>query len=442
MKKLLLLLFIIVSQTLFASKADSLALKKNQWVKIDSIEIDGNEITEDYIILRELTFSPGDSINTQILNYNKERIYSLGIFNFVSVYASKKEDKNVVIISVSESWYFYPLPFLVIKNSDIDKSTYGMIFLWKNFRGRNEIIDLKFGLGFDPFISLSYYNPIVLESANLSLRYKFIHTTASNKSQLAEKKYGESYDNTMYSTELMIGKRFDLYNTVFTEFGFDYIKTPKYVKGRITASDRSIDRVPRLSLLYQYDSRDLIQAPRNGRLAMLSLTHKGFNLDGINYNKLYLDYREYRELTDQVSTKWRIAGRHMFGKVIPFYDNSYFGFDEYIRGHRTDEREGHNYLISSFEVRYPIVDEWNLKLNLPLLPRRLTSTRIRVLLTGFFDAGLTFNNNEPVFEQNKIDKGWGLGLTVMFLPHNAYRLEYAFDEYMNGEIIFGTGFSF
>ena len=41
-----------------------------------------------------------------------------------------------------------------------------------------------------------------------------------------------------------------------------------------------------------------------------------------------------------------------------------------------------------------------------------------------------------------LDSGWGFGFTLLILPYNAFRFEYAFNEYNEGEFILETGFSF
>ncbi len=80
--------------------------------------------------------------------------------------------------------------------------------------------------------------------------------------------------------------------------------------------------------------------------------------------------------------------------TIPFYALSLLGEEEYIRGHRFDKREGNNYFLTSFELSYPMVKEWNFSLDLPLLPRSLTSARIGLYTNIFVDTGETFNNSE------------------------------------------------
>jgi outer membrane protein assembly factor BamA len=110
---------------------------------VDSIRIIGNDITDADIITRELTFPIGDSISYDEMMYNRERIFSLGIFNRVDLYTEVTDNINILIIDVEESWYIYPLPFAELKDKSWDKFSYGMDIYVKNFRGRNEFIRIR-----------------------------------------------------------------------------------------------------------------------------------------------------------------------------------------------------------------------------------------------------------------------------------------------------------
>jgi outer membrane protein assembly factor BamA len=60
---------------------------------VDSIKIIGNDITEEDIITRELNFFTGDSITYEQMQFNGERVYSLGLFNRVDLYTSVDSGK-------------------------------------------------------------------------------------------------------------------------------------------------------------------------------------------------------------------------------------------------------------------------------------------------------------------------------------------------------------
>ncbi|PKL81550.1 MAG: hypothetical protein CVV24_14660, partial [Ignavibacteriae bacterium HGW-Ignavibacteriae-3] len=77
---------------------DSLKLADNEAVRIDSIRISGNDITEEFIILRELTFQIGDTVSGKTLKYNRERVYSLRLFNHVEFIIHNELDFNILEI--------------------------------------------------------------------------------------------------------------------------------------------------------------------------------------------------------------------------------------------------------------------------------------------------------------------------------------------------------
>ncbi|MDZ7763546.1 MAG: POTRA domain-containing protein [Melioribacteraceae bacterium] len=85
MKIAILILFLV--QLLSAQVIDTLYLSsENQFVEVDSIAIEGNDITEEFIILREMSIVEGDRVNSNLINYDRERIYSLGLFNYVDLH--------------------------------------------------------------------------------------------------------------------------------------------------------------------------------------------------------------------------------------------------------------------------------------------------------------------------------------------------------------------
>ena len=87
MKYFCLLLLILISlPDGFAQQQDTIRYSNNYSLIVDSIYINGTETTKNYIIEKELTFSIGDTITPEVAKYNRERIYSLGIFNHVDVY--------------------------------------------------------------------------------------------------------------------------------------------------------------------------------------------------------------------------------------------------------------------------------------------------------------------------------------------------------------------
>jgi outer membrane protein assembly factor BamA len=408
---------------------------------IDSIKVEGNDITEEFIILRELTFGIGDTVTLQTLNYNKERIFSLGIFNKVELKIENGNGKNILNILVEESWYIYPIPFADLENSDWNKFSYGVIVLIKNFRGRNETLEGKIKLGYDPAFSLIYFNPSLLYKSNIFLNAAVAYGTIRNKSQIAKAIYGDDFDYT-YVTDLFgIGYRINTFNWASIDFGYNYYESPEYFNG-ITTSDNRTDKVFTLGFAYNYDTRDLIQFPKEGTFFSFYTQFKGLGINNIDYRVFTIDLREYWKLIGDLIGKIRLTTRQTAGKLIPFYDYSFLGFEEAVRGHFSTEREGNNYYLGSIEFNHPIIKDINVTLDfIPILPRELLSFRLGLYAELFADMGTTQFRGDPV-RLRDFDKGYGVGLSLLLLPYNLARLELAFDEFGNTEFLLGLGTSF
>ncbi|MCB9367262.1 MAG: BamA/TamA family outer membrane protein [Calditrichaeota bacterium] len=73
---------------------------------VSKIELTGNRTTKDWVILRELRFSVGDSVSSDDLEFARLRLLSLQLFNNVRV---TSDDQNVVQVTVSEQFRFIPI---------------------------------------------------------------------------------------------------------------------------------------------------------------------------------------------------------------------------------------------------------------------------------------------------------------------------------------------
>jgi len=432
---------LIISSLGFAHGNDSLLTFKQKSFIVDSIIVQGNDITEEEIILRELTFSQTDTISQKILAYNKERIYSLGLFTKVDLFIYPENEKNFLVINVEESWYIYPIPVASLRDNDWKKLSYGVYVVVKNFRGRNETVMGRVELGYDPTFQLSYYKPNIVPGSDFFWGADFIYKRKNNRSLTAANLFGEDFYQKFIIGSLELGKRFGVYQRLNLNFNYNYVESPKFIKG-INASVERVDRYPSVGIGYSYDTRDLIQFPKSGIYGAAYLEFKGLGNNDINYQVLGIDFREYRNVFDDLTAKWRFAARFTSGKSIPYYDYSLIGYDEKIRGNYNLYQEGNNYYIGSLELYYPLIKDFNISLDfIPIVPKELISYRVALYLELFGDTGATKLLGKPI-SFNDFRSGYGVGLNLLVLPYNILRFEIAFDEYMNSEFILGLGLSF
>ena len=97
---------------LFGQNGDSISDTK---LIIRDVVIEGNKVTKRNIILRELVFVRGDTIEKMelltTLERSKENLLNLSIFNFVSFDVKHFPGNRIdVIITVQERWYIWPTP--------------------------------------------------------------------------------------------------------------------------------------------------------------------------------------------------------------------------------------------------------------------------------------------------------------------------------------------
>ncbi len=441
MTKYCLLIISLYAFTNFAQTQDTIVYPGDYSIVIDSIKIVGNASTKDFIILRELNFATGDTLTPVSAKYNQERIYSLGIFNLVNIFPETVGNNNYAVILVEESWYIYPVPFLEVRENDWRKLSYGAILVVKNFRGRNQTISLKGAFGYDPFLSFMFYDPYLIREEDISFGVSLTYGSMSNKSNIAASLYGQNFDQKFITGAVESGKRFGLYNRLSMSLGYSVVETPFYMKG-ISASESRIDHIPFIAFAYSYDTRDLIQFPREGLFGGATVEFKGLGNDGINYNIVTFDFREYRPLTRDLHAKWRFATRFTGGKLVPFYDLSFIGYDERIRGHFYEQMEGNNYYLGSMELYYPLLKDIHVNLDfVPVLPRALLSYRVAFYAELFGDTGATKFKGETL-SIDDFKSGYGGGLILLILPYNVLRFEVGVDEYQNTEFIFNVAASF
>ena len=436
------IVFLSLIPLFVSAQTDTLFFEGDYKIVVDSIQITGNETTKDFIILRELTFGVGDTLNHHLASYNRERIYSLRIFNEVKLVPFYFDGKNILQIQIVESWYIYPIPIVVLKDRDWEKISYGVSVSLLNFRGRNETLGGYATFGYDPAFGFRYFNPNLSYNQNLNLQVNLGYSTVTNKSTQAELLYGDSFEQTNFTSRVQLGKRFGNYHWAYLKTGFDYIETPFYIPG-VNASNSNIDRTLIVGASYVYDTRDLTLYAADGIYAFLSYEWKGLGIDGINYRVGDLEFREYRKIVEKFTAKWRISVRHTAGETVPYYDYSYLGYSERVRGYfHEGKSEGNDRFVGSVEINYPIIQETRINLFfIPLLPKSLLSYRVAVIAGLFGDTGTTRNSGDPLAIKN-FNTGYGTGVSFLLLPYFICRLEFAVNDNSQTEWIFDIGASF
>ena len=121
MKQLLSLFLIIFSFGLYAQQDTT------SYVIVSDIIINGNNVTKDAIIFRELTFEIGDTIPAQRweeeLRVSHENVQNTTLFNFVTFEQQEDESQsNAVILNINvvERWYIWVFPYVAYSDRNLN----------------------------------------------------------------------------------------------------------------------------------------------------------------------------------------------------------------------------------------------------------------------------------------------------------------------------------
>ena len=142
-------------------------------LQIREIIIKGNKKTKGYMILREIQFKAGDSININTLNESfqlaRQQVYNTALFHEVAVSLAMLSAFQInVIVTVKERWYIFPSPlfqpvdrslneWLVKRNGDLSRVNYGVKFEHYNFSGRRDPLHLYVLNGYTKNLAFSYF---------------------------------------------------------------------------------------------------------------------------------------------------------------------------------------------------------------------------------------------------------------------------------------------
>jgi len=143
---------------------DSLTVRK--------ITVIGNASTREWVILRELSVSVGDTILRSELERRFKRcednLFNTHLFNSVHINWIEEDGALLLYVIVSERWYIFPIPIFEVaernfntwwENRDLSRVIYGLSLNWRNVTGRNDLFTSTIRLGYIQRMSLSYSMP-------------------------------------------------------------------------------------------------------------------------------------------------------------------------------------------------------------------------------------------------------------------------------------------
>lgn len=428
----------------------------SKFVIVGETSFVGNDKTKPFVLLRELAYQKGDTLNSEELEKrltrSKENLFNTGLFNLTEFERVPGENNQVdIIFNLEERWFVWPYPILENgdrnfntwwETRDFSRLTYGVFLNWYNFRGRNETFQVMTKLGFENQFSLGYDIPNLNKKKTLGLNvamgyaeYKEVnYASQGNKRVFYKSENGPGRQvlfakaNITYRKGLNFRHRFGLsYNQIKIDSALTDLSND-YLKNNQTKSEY-------FTFLYygKYDTRDYMSYPLKGYKIESYIYQYGlgvFENENLHVTTASLGMFWHVPLGGRWNFANAIVGKVSFGDQTPYAIQKGLGYSNYVRGYELYVMDAERYGVFKTNLKYNLIKKKEMHLKwFPI--RKFSKPYFAIYLNAYFDAGFAddriYSDNNPL--SNKWIYGYGLGMDVTGFYDFVGRLEYSF----NGE---------
>ncbi len=421
---------------------------------VRSIDISGNRITREPIILRELTFAEGDTVPANelpdILARSEDNLMNTSLFNFVTLSNEIEGNDLKVHIEVTERWYIWPIPIFEhaernlpswLRNPEFSKLNYGVQVNWNNFRGRRELIELKLRFGYKEQYALFYSTPGIGKKQQHGLTFginkfrqrEIIYRTADNKPQYLKSQGHYTFETL--SPSMAYTWRPGLYFSQSVLFSWTDIKLRNdlYHEDYLGLPIGQDLKWFSLSYLMDLDYRDYKAYPLKGYWFSFRIHQLGLGLQkDFHFNKTYFTFigAAHNQVLPRLyvgdATKIRLTR----DDDLPYYFREGIGYETYLRGFEYYVIDGNSYFISSNNLKYAIIP--GITHTLKWIPMSQFSKVHLALYTNlFFDFAAVRGSSYETDQNNLVNDflfSTGIGFDLVTYYDQVYRLEFTLNS--------------
>ncbi len=449
------LCFLFFSESLFAQETNE---KPDTLVIIDNLELIGNKVTHDRILLREITFRTGDTLGLQEFKIkstqSQENLMNTSLFNFAIVSDSLVSQQTIfhysVKVEVTERWYIWPLPIFELaernfnawwETKDLSMINYGLFLDWKNFRGRKETLKILLQFGYDEKLGFSYTVPYIDKRQTVGLSFGFNQTKNHEVSYISENNHVEriklpdGYAQIAYHAFLAFSHRPNIYKTHNIETSYNdrdyadtiFILNPDFYHGQTHRAQYF-----KLSYYFKDDHRDYKSYPLKGFYWDILLEKQGFGLfEGNDINLLVakVNVRKFWKLSKTWFFASGFTGRIANDARHPYFLSTGLGYGrDYVRGYEFYVVDGQDYALLKTDLKFAVIPQR--VSHIKFIPTdKFNKIPWAVYLSIYSDLayapGEALNGNTL---QNEMLIGYGLGLNLVTYYDMVFRLEYSFNK--------------
>jgi len=426
-------------------------LSDGQTRMIDNIIISGNKKTKEMIIIHELTFKIGDTINEKEIENSRNNLLNTSLFNFVTINYNKIDSNFTVNIIVEERWYVWPSLTLNyadrnfsawLKNGDLSKSNYGFSIDRYNFRGCNEKIKFSVILGYEKQVSISYKNIALNNSktqfigANIeySGQDEIIYKTEDNKPKMYKQEYEMIF--TQKKITLNYSNRPTLYQ--LHNFHLNYIRvkvsdTITKLNPNYLIFNRNSMNFFTLDYSYSLDRRDLVSYPLTGFLIRVNVSQtlsSEFIKNFFSYSSIMPNIYKFMKIRNKIYFSTGLNSKVSFNTNYCYTFSESFGYYYNLQGFEYNIVDGQNFVLLKNLLKFVILPTKTTQINFIPIPK-FNKIHYSIYFNLYSNWGYVSNKFATVDNTyaNQFLYSGGAGIDIVTYYDRVFRFEYSINKF-------------
>lgn len=428
----------------------------SELLTVNRILIIGNKITRDFIIQRELTLKPGDTVRAQqlstIIEKDKIKLLNTRLFNTITIRSLDNGNGTLdVLVDVQERWYTFPVPILELADRnfnewwqnydhDLKRLNYGLKLYQYNVRGRNETLLLTAKFGFTKIFRVNYRLPYLDKKRKQGLIFDIHYDERKN---IAYRTFDNILTFARADQNFKISRGASITYTYRNSFYHYHGFTLEAFKNQISdsliqlnpeyygnASTRT-QRTTAIGYQYVYENRDFVSYPLKGSYFLASIRHLGvLKSDDLVKTEVNSSYAKYVSLGKKFYLSNYSSAYVSFQTHIPYGSYSALGYNrQFIRGYEVYLIEGPQFAFNKTTFKKQLFSR---TLDIGGSLEQFREIPLAIYIKTYADFGYVWNY--PGYEAgrrltDKLLTGVGGGLDFVTSHDATLRLEYSF----NGE---------
>ncbi len=420
---------------------------------IANILLLGNAHTHDEVVLRELTFTNGDTVKNVAYEIQRSRsnLINTLLFNFVDIKETIIDSVfSDIVVVIKERWYIWPIPVFKFAepnfntwwlNKNFARTNYGGILLWRNFRGWNEDVALKAQFGYTKDFMLQYRMPYLTNRLRLGMQIGANYTqqeeitvgTDQNKRVFYRSGTGKS--RTEFGGKISFFYRKKLYVTHTVDLRYQNLQITDSLT-RLTNDyfykNQPHMEFPGAAYTIRYDKRDNKGYPLKGVLLQGEFYKYGVSFFGDkNLNVTYVGgyIKNYFQLYYKLYFATQVKFKYTLTKDLPYYFQQGLGYDNFVRGYEYYIIDGQHFGLFKSNLKYNLIKPKARPIN-ALKSTNFYMFHYAVYINLFADAGYVYD--KYYFEKNVLSNqliySGGIGLDLVMFYDKVIRFEFAINK--------------